>query len=70
MMIIAKISEPFSIYIDCNLPEVQAIGIGIRVAGKDYNSVHGVVVGQNLTLAYQNFRMFVRSRPWTPVPLA
>ena len=52
-------------FIDCNLSEVQAIGIGIRVAGKDYNSVHGVVVGEDLRHAYQSFQMFVRSRPWT-----
>ena len=54
----------YHFFIGCNLSEVQGIGVGIRVAGKYYNSVHGIIVGENLTFAYQNFKMFVRSRPW------
>ena len=54
----------FNCFIGCNLSEVQGIGVGIRVAGKDYNSAHGIIVGENVTFAYQNFDIFVRSRPW------
>ncbi len=64
----------FFCVIGCNLSEVQGIGIGMRVAGKgEYNSAHGIVVGENVTLAYKWFYLLVRSRPWiddkaTPQP--
>ena len=52
-------------FLGCNLTEVQGIGIGLRVAGKpEYNSTHGIIVGENLDHAYESFGIAVRSRNW------
>ncbi len=52
-------------FIGCNLTEVQGIGIGLRVAGKpEYNSIHGIIVGEDVSNAYKYFEMAVQSRPW------
>ena len=58
-----------NVFVGCNLTEVQGIGIGLRVAGKpEYNSAHGIIVGENVNHAYKLFNIAVRSRPWIDEP--
>ncbi|CAB4034547.1 Hypothetical predicted protein [Paramuricea clavata] len=49
----------------CSL-SVKAIGVGIKVAGKDYGSVHGLYANTNnhiSDVSYQDVTVYVRSRP-------
>ena len=45
---------------------MKAIGVGIKVAGKDYGSVHGLYANTNndiTDVSYQDVTVYVRSRP-------
>ena len=45
---------------------MKAIGVGIKVAGKDYGSVHGLYVNTNNAISdvsYHTVDVYVRSRP-------
>ena len=45
---------------------MKAIGVGIKVAGKDYGSVHGLYANTNNDISdvsYHTVHVFVRSRP-------
>ena len=49
--------------------------MGIKVAGQDYGSVHGVVADNNIDEAYHNVSVYVRSKsipsePEAPTPAA
>ncbi|CAB4027074.1 Hypothetical predicted protein [Paramuricea clavata] len=45
----------------CTPSGPQAIGVGIKVAGQGYGSVHGVVAGN--TTEYHDVSVYVRSKP-------
>ena len=45
---------------------MKAIGVGIKVAGKDYGSVHGLYANTNNDISdvsYHTVDVYVRSRP-------
>ncbi|CAB4026328.1 Hypothetical predicted protein, partial [Paramuricea clavata] len=46
----------------CTPSGPQAIGVGVKVAGQGYGSVHGVVAGNNIDEAYHNVSVYVRSK--------